>query len=136
VLQKLLTLPEHLRSPHILVGFVLLEPCYMCMCCLLLFDIQVLITLCYLQMLHRVAIKVSSCKSNNTFDLSILYITIPPPSCVSCLIDAICVGLFIVVSNKYCGVLFFFVCCFLSYCAPRVASFVGLSILGCSFGIL
>ena len=35
--QELLTLPEHLNSPLILVGFVLLDPSFICMFWLLLF---------------------------------------------------------------------------------------------------
>jgi len=48
--------------------------------------------------------------------------------CLSCLIYIICVCLHIVVSNTYCVV-------FLS-CVPNVASFSGLSILDCPFGLL
>ena len=51
----------------------------------------------------------------------------------SCLIYVICVHLRIVVSNAYCVVFLF---CFSSSCVPYVASFSGLSIFDCPFGIL
>jgi hypothetical protein len=52
----------------------------------------------------------------------------------SSLFYAMCVCLRIVVANTYCVVFFVFVC--LVFCVPYVASFSGLSIFYCSFGIL
>jgi uncharacterized membrane protein len=51
----------------------------------------------------------------------------------SCLVYVVCVYLYIVVSNTYCVVICF---PFSSSCVPYVASFSGLSILDCPFGIL
>ena len=52
-------------------------------------------------------------------------------SCLSCLIYVICVCLRILVSNTDCVVF-----CFSSSCVLYVASFSGLSIFDCPFGIL
>ena len=54
-------------------------------------------------------------------------------SAVVCLIYVICVCLRIVVSNTYCVA---FLLCFSSSCVLYVASFSGLSIFDCHFGIL
>jgi hypothetical protein len=52
---------------------------------------------------------------------------------ISCIVYGICVCLRIVVSDTYCVV---FVYCFSSSCVPYAASFSGLFIFGCPFGIL
>ena len=63
------------------------------------------------------------------------YSSLPPTVCrrAHAFIYVICVCLRIVVSNAYCVV---FLLCLSSSCVPYVASFSGLSIYDCPYGIL
>jgi hypothetical protein len=121
--QEQFILPEHLRSPPVLSGVRVTRSLVLCVC-----FVDRCLSFCTFSVGHCVVC------SSSIYDLLIVdkrnkvswtgtinYITI------------ICVWLCIVVYNTYCVV---FLLCLSSSCVPYFASFSGLSISDCPFGIL